>query len=98
MRPGHFYPGDGRLTRTTPDAGLCFNEAGAFLPRRFRSRRRGAGKGKCFNEAGAFLPRRSVSVHSGPDGRVRASMRPGHFYPGDVAQFAFSDSHGDVLQ
>ena len=60
MRPGHFYPGDCGSVRGDHVNRRCFNEAGAFLPRRFalllctRALIRSG-----FNEAGAFLPRRS---------------------------------------
>ena len=37
-----------------------------------------------FNEAGAFLPRRCALLPRQSRLNWRASMRPGHFYPGDI--------------
>ena len=36
-----------------------------------------------FNEAGAFLPRRLAKSWPMNQRKLLASMRPGHFYPGD---------------
>ena len=61
----------------------CFNEAGAFLPRRLPiSLETSPSLKPRFNEAGAFLPRR-CRVGEAVAEEWRASMRPGHFYPGD---------------
>ena len=35
MRPGHFYPGDWHKLHGIGEYGRRFNEAGAFLPRRW---------------------------------------------------------------
>ena len=43
----------------------CFNEAGAFMPRKGSPCWNRAGPPPCFNEAGAFMPRKARQVSSG---------------------------------
>ena len=84
MRPGHFCPGNLRACRCSLSRVRRFNEAGAFLPRKLRRRRDRRSRVRRFNEAGAFLPRKRQRDRDGADLRAAASMRPGHFCPGNI--------------
>ena len=61
MRPGRFHPGNvGQLFIRGCGPMSCFNEAGAFPPRKSAKIGRHKPIKRRFNEAGAFPPRKYV--------------------------------------
>ena len=81
---GGFLPRKRGRTRVASPVARCFNEAGGFLPRK----RDDKSVVMCFevsgfNEAGGFLPRKLETLRVEND-KLRASMRPGDFSPGNV--------------
>gem|GEM_PF-1324464 len=85
MRPEHFYSGNPDSFVNPFSAEISFNEAGAFLLRKSFSYHFFHYDIPSFNEAGAFLLRKSVLLGLGVEDGVLASMRPEHFYSGNLA-------------
>ena len=83
MRPGHVCPGNGCSTTIGSVRVLCFNEAGACLPRKPCWSATRSTRSNGFNEAGACLPRKPTQGILSTGRRRRASMRPGHVCPGN---------------
>ena len=64
---------------------LCFNEAGAIMPRSGRGSTVGRrAHAPSFNEAGAIMPRSGQRGPSRHERAPEASMRPGQSCPGVV--------------
>ena len=86
MRPGQSCPGVARnADRSTSGAyvGVCFNEAGAIMPRSGDSRLEDVRERLlCFNEAVAIMPRSGQRPIYRGGAERRASMRPGQSCPG----------------
>ena len=85
MRPGLLCPGSWIGDRYTRGGGGCFNEAGAFMPRKDHGAIPWPHLAKCFNEAGAFMPRKG-SLSARERSTFLASMRPGLLCPGRVEE------------
>ena len=87
MRPGRFHPGNSRKKRRPRFPAECFNEAGAFPPRKcFLVDTEELLLGQASMRPGRFHPgNKDVAIHS--QGLRVASMRPGRFHPGNGAWF-----------
>ena len=84
MRPGRFHPGNMACFRPLPDMCSCFNEAGAFPPRKCRA---DMGRLRCAGPAsmrpGRFHPGNPTWSGMSLETCQAASMRPGRFHPGN---------------